>query len=570
MPLALLQVPVTRHLSEHASVMPAVHTGGHPLWAPVAMAMAAYHSSSRIVAHGPMMAISGTDLGDFDHAVTDLVSDAQLVIGQVRESARYKAAREYLSHHAEVQYIVGHSLGGTIADALARDTGRMSIAYNPGAGPPALWGPDLVDEPNHRVVRIVNDPVSAFDALHARTLAAALDPHGLTHQFDGGDEALSARTAWVPGAHMVITVRDDYLLTPSFIVRGAYSNVWNYRESDGTISAAPYDHAALLSANPTWCAQGWANAAAPSYPTGTYYKPRTYYTPATSSPVENDESWSGLVVSDDTTTAMCYKVSNFEVIWAAWGPPEAPHLEMTGTPDNARAVDVTSHVVQSIKHNKFEPAGGNSASGDRNVTMCLRGTIEKLPSNTIEDAWANVVLGADCWSHGVQNTDYFPRGNTTAATWSTPVTLYEAGPYPHTYVNHRWKVRCEATFGAGVVLVAPPFTSPGVIGINAANLTGRTRSFSIGQCTLLHAAMVATRPFASQVVTSGNHTSYSQTVDFTERARTPLHRQGGQGWHWDSERAVMDGTPNAYVFTQADASNFGPYTTAVQLFAELR
>lgn len=556
MPLALLHVPISRHLDQHAHLFPTVQSDGDMRWGPVAMSMAAYHSSTRMVAHGPVLAVSGTDLGDFGHACTDIVSDAQLVLGQVRQSSRYRAALDYLHHHAEVRVIVGHSLGGTIADALARDTGRKSVAYNPGAGPLALFGDDLRDEPNHRVVRIANDPISAFDAFHARTLAAALDPHGLSDQFDHAADDLMASIAWIPGRHIVIAMPASQPITPTLIVSSIGDRVWNYRQADGSVSdSASLSLSELLVEQPTWSPVGSLGLSPAPYHDQEWYKPATYYTPATQHPTTNppNDTWSGAIVAQDVTYAELYRLTDIHVEWAVWGPPTVDNVDNDGEPSSSppRAVDVTRRVQQAITAKSYDVLGG-----EHRLTMCLRSDINV---HTRPAGWHHVLLGANCWSHRRQNTENFP-------TKGSSITLYATDTVPPVYVSWRWKDACEAQFGSGVVLISPPFGRVGVLGHTTANLSGDFATFTLGSAQLLQAAMCPNSPFGARTVGVGEQDNYDDVVDFTSAIRTP-----NSYWHWNDDMGGIQPATNtwAYMFAVAGASNIGTFTTVLRLYAEL-
>ena len=85
--------------------------------------------------------------------------------GDLRESARYKAAEAVLKANPQIENVVGHSLGGSVALELQKqfaDRGLKSRTY----GAP-VWDPfgyqQLGDGPKAERYRNFFDPVSRFD-----------------------------------------------------------------------------------------------------------------------------------------------------------------------------------------------------------------------------------------------------------------------------------------------------------------------------------------------------------------------------------------------------------------------
>lgn len=70
----------------------------------------------------------------------DLYSDLSLAVGSTNHS-RFADSLKKSQYHASLHgrdktvYEVGHSLGGTIAEYVARKLGHRSISYNPGTSP---------------------------------------------------------------------------------------------------------------------------------------------------------------------------------------------------------------------------------------------------------------------------------------------------------------------------------------------------------------------------------------------------------------------------------------------------
>lgn len=96
---------------------------------------------------------------------SDVATDAALAFGMLHSTDRYKSnervssiARSYSPNHDNVIH-VGHSLGGTLADQIARTRGDKSVSFNQGSTPLHNYG-----EGSRRnvQVRVDNDFVSSF------------------------------------------------------------------------------------------------------------------------------------------------------------------------------------------------------------------------------------------------------------------------------------------------------------------------------------------------------------------------------------------------------------------------
>jgi hypothetical protein len=97
----------------------------------------------------------------------DVLTDSYLALGRLKDTSRYQnnkalseQAKYALGWGYDVQH-VGHSLGGTLADQIARETGERSITYNQGTSPVFSYG-DANEK--HQQVRMDNDIVSAFSS----------------------------------------------------------------------------------------------------------------------------------------------------------------------------------------------------------------------------------------------------------------------------------------------------------------------------------------------------------------------------------------------------------------------
>lgn len=102
-----------------------------------------------MVVHGNTMYIAGT------RTAPEWVLDVGLPFGGVKLQPRYHAASTMMGPH--VEHVVGHSMGGTVAQQLTRDHERLTgVSYG---APPTLF------PPSKRFVRRRDlfDPVSLLD-----------------------------------------------------------------------------------------------------------------------------------------------------------------------------------------------------------------------------------------------------------------------------------------------------------------------------------------------------------------------------------------------------------------------
>lgn len=104
----------------------------------------------------------------------DVLTDAYLASGRLASTDRYKESSQ-LSKNVHEQYNktkdiveVGHSLGGTLADQIARQHGGRSIAFNMGATPLSHYGKNVSEQ--HQHIRTDNDPVSHFSSGATKTI----------------------------------------------------------------------------------------------------------------------------------------------------------------------------------------------------------------------------------------------------------------------------------------------------------------------------------------------------------------------------------------------------------------
>lgn len=151
------------------------------------MSTEAYNVNSRprVIVRGDTMAISGTrptpgTSGDPTISLEDLTNDAQLALAL--EGTRFDRARQVLKRNPQVKYVTGHSLGGSVAIALARDNPRLkAVTFNPGVPPrwAAKWTAQGLPS-NVTIHRTRTDPVSALGAPWAHNRPARhADMHGI-------------------------------------------------------------------------------------------------------------------------------------------------------------------------------------------------------------------------------------------------------------------------------------------------------------------------------------------------------------------------------------------------------
>lgn len=121
-----------------------------------------------------VLAIRGTDWAHgAGQLARDIRDDMMLPysgvagIGGVRNTQKYAQAKRYLDHHPEVDEIVGHSLGASVAEALGQDYNKTIRVYG---SPSVTWARN----PRHR--RHYLDPVSLLDRGATHTLPG-FNPH---------------------------------------------------------------------------------------------------------------------------------------------------------------------------------------------------------------------------------------------------------------------------------------------------------------------------------------------------------------------------------------------------------
>lgn len=122
----------------------------------------AYKSRSNVFHQGTTLYISGT------HSLEDVVTDLTVPVG-LRQTPRYKQALREVRPWTKT--VVGHSLGGAIAQALVEDNSQLrGRTY----GSPAMsWTPN----PRIEAFRRYGDPVSMTNRAASSSLPESWNPH---------------------------------------------------------------------------------------------------------------------------------------------------------------------------------------------------------------------------------------------------------------------------------------------------------------------------------------------------------------------------------------------------------
>ena len=95
------------------------------------------------------------------------------VWGDLRNSARYKAARDALMQHSEVNTVRGHSLGGSVALELDKNYNHITSSRTYGA---PVWDIRGKQSNNVDLYRNWTGPVSVFDRSAVKSVK--LNPFG--------------------------------------------------------------------------------------------------------------------------------------------------------------------------------------------------------------------------------------------------------------------------------------------------------------------------------------------------------------------------------------------------------
>ena len=124
----------------------------------------AYASPNNVWAQGDTLFVSGT------HEWGDVWDDVTLPFGGVEHSHRFAEAQDALTPN--IRYVVGHSLGASVAGALvAKHEHLRGRVY-------ARPGVRLTPQPRVESFRHYGDLISVFDRSAQHSLPHSLNPHG--------------------------------------------------------------------------------------------------------------------------------------------------------------------------------------------------------------------------------------------------------------------------------------------------------------------------------------------------------------------------------------------------------
>jgi hypothetical protein len=135
----------------------------------------AYAASNNLHVSGTTLYVSGTHPNS-NNRVSDYFTDLEIPVpGLLRSTWRYNQARRFLVKHPEVDTIVGHSLGGAIAQELSvSDQVRRVRVY----GAPTLFGRDKVTYYRHPGDPVsISNRVGEFFGRRSRNTAKVGNPH---------------------------------------------------------------------------------------------------------------------------------------------------------------------------------------------------------------------------------------------------------------------------------------------------------------------------------------------------------------------------------------------------------
>ena len=133
--------------------------------------------------HGKTLYIAGSHTGqDWWDDFTKIP-----IWGDLRESARYKAAEAVLKANPQIENVVGHSLGGSVALELQKQYGGGDLRSRTYGAP--VWDPFGYDSPAFapKVERYRNfaDPFSFFDGSANNSIKwNPIDNWSLTHTYE--------------------------------------------------------------------------------------------------------------------------------------------------------------------------------------------------------------------------------------------------------------------------------------------------------------------------------------------------------------------------------------------------
>ena len=130
----------------------------------------AYDSPNKVYIKDDKMYIAGTS------SSSDWIDNfTKLKFGKIREMERYKQAKELLEQNPQVKTLVGHSMGGSVVLALAKDYPDRDMATYTYDAPVFSLGFDQPTE-RHKRFRSAGDLISAFDGSSISYNTDSLNP----------------------------------------------------------------------------------------------------------------------------------------------------------------------------------------------------------------------------------------------------------------------------------------------------------------------------------------------------------------------------------------------------------
>jgi hypothetical protein len=129
----------------------------------------AYKRPTHLYVHGNTLYVAGTDPTDLQ----DDYDDLGIPFHQTSKSLRYKNAIDLLYVNPDVQNIVGHSLGGSVALELQQNLKEQNFNVNTYGAPVASLSPLLSNRYRNKY-----DPVSQLDYGAVTEFPLSLNPHG--------------------------------------------------------------------------------------------------------------------------------------------------------------------------------------------------------------------------------------------------------------------------------------------------------------------------------------------------------------------------------------------------------
>jgi hypothetical protein len=152
--------------------------------------------------HGKTLYVAGS------HTLRDWFDDVTKIPawGDLRESARYKAADAALKANPQIKNVVGHSLGGSVALELQKEYGGQNLRSRTYGAP--VWDPVGMDQlprvsdgrvtaPKIERYRNRGDPFSYFDGSATNSIKwNPFDNLSMTHTYENIGSGKSIEDDW--------------------------------------------------------------------------------------------------------------------------------------------------------------------------------------------------------------------------------------------------------------------------------------------------------------------------------------------------------------------------------------